>query len=80
MSLFYRNVLFTERCFCRNAREAVRMEISGSFGKTEAYGNSLPEKEKEEKTRKEEKSMKITLKDGSSKEYQQPMSVYDIAA
>ncbi len=55
------------------------METSGSFVKTEAYGNSLPEKEKEEKTRKEEKSMKITLKDGSSKEYQQPMSVYDIA-
>ena len=28
---------------------------------------------------KEGKNMKITLKDGSSKEYQQPMSVYDIA-
>ena len=29
--------------------------------------------------RKEEKNMKITLKDGSFKEYDQPMSVYEIA-
>ena len=32
-----------------------------------------------DKRERKEKKMKITLKDGSSKEYQQPMSVYDIA-
>ena len=34
----------------------------------------------EEKQRKEEEKMKITLKDGSFKEYQEPKSVYEIAA
>ena len=32
------------------------------------------------RNRKGNEEMKITLKDGSCKEYQQPMSVYEIAA
>ena len=40
---------------------------------------TFPTKRKKINKRKEAGKMKITLKDGSSKEYQQPMSVYEIA-